>query len=127
MVHYCLPLNKPVLVFFPPQHDKMLRTGRLSESLVVQVKVTQNLDSVFTVNDAVAYVHAQQDITVAIERLLMAHIISPLPARVELQGNGYSLHGERKQWDYGKTLKLSWGGQPVRSFEDKWLFVFAVD
>jgi hypothetical protein len=34
---------------------------------------------------------------------------------------------ERKEWKYGKALQLSWGDQPVRPCEEKWIFVFNVD
>lgn len=78
-------------------------------------------------DDSAAYLRAQRDITTAIERLLVAHILSPLPHQIRLEGNGYSLHGEHKEWKYGKALQLAWGDQRVRPCKEKWSFVFNVD
>lgn len=39
MMSYALPLNKAVLVFFPPQNEKILRQAAILEPYVVQVMV----------------------------------------------------------------------------------------
>ncbi|KAF8884929.1 hypothetical protein CPB84DRAFT_1788880 [Gymnopilus junonius] len=75
-----------------------------------------------------AFFHAQDDISKAIESVVFAHIIGSLPVEIRIQGKDYILKGtlkpERKVWKLGKTLDLTWGDRPIRPCDDKWTFIF---
>ncbi|KAF8066028.1 hypothetical protein FPV67DRAFT_1450450 [Lyophyllum atratum] len=123
MPAYQLPLNRSVLVFFPPDEYDMHLTGRtLYEARVVQVYLKQRKS---TLRDMETFFRVQQDITTAIESILLAHITSPLPASLTVEGEGYTLYGSRKPWNYAKPLRFTWGSRDVRAAEEKWVFVFA--
>ncbi|KAF5379081.1 hypothetical protein D9615_005918 [Tricholomella constricta] len=123
MLPYSLPLNKVALVFFPPFDDGMDTTGRPSSNAqVVQVIVKQN--GKLTLDDLAMFFPVQQDITMAVERILVAHITSPLPANLTIEGEGYRLHGAHKPWKYGKKLRLTLGRRDICAAEDKWVFIF---
>ena len=34
---------------------------------------------------------------------------------------------DRKEWNYGKALKLTWGEREIRACDEKWTFVFDPD
>ncbi|KAG1809125.1 uncharacterized protein BJ212DRAFT_617112 [Suillus subaureus] len=77
------------------------------------------------------YAIEQRDITTAIETLLLGHVngsdSEKLPKRVIIREDrllGYVLVGERRQWTYGRRKQFYWGGHPLRSSEDKWVFYF---
>ncbi|GLB42349.1 hypothetical protein LshimejAT787_1103640 [Lyophyllum shimeji] len=93
-----------------------------SEPQVVQVCIKPKGES--TVDGLFKFFAAQKDITTAIESIVLAHIKSPLPASVIVQGEGYTLHGFRKPWAYGKRVRFTWGSREVSAAEDKWVFLF---
>ncbi|KAF9467852.1 hypothetical protein BDZ94DRAFT_1247888 [Collybia nuda] len=123
---YYLPLNKATLLFFPPQSDKMINTGPLSMPWVVQVMIKQARTE--PIDEIAVFFRAQNEITSAIESVLVTDILAPLPSNeVKLAGRGYSLHGVRKCWKYGKGIELAWGETPIRTCDDKWVFNFALN
>lgn len=123
MPAYRLPHKRSTLIFFPPDDYGMHITRRpLSEAQVVQVRVKQK--GVSTVDGLFKFFDAQKDITTAVESIVMAHIWSPLPANLVVEGEGYTLHGFRKPWTYGKRVRFTWGRRKVRAADDKWVFVF---
>ncbi|KAJ7031990.1 hypothetical protein C8F04DRAFT_1396903 [Mycena alexandri] len=119
---YHLRLGESALVFFPPQ----TRDGHdLEESYVVQVMVKIESETRSpTREDVATYFDAQDEITAAIESILIENIIMPLQRTIEIEGEGYVLVGEKKDWLYGRRLHLKWGDEDVRACADKWVFYF---
>ncbi|KAJ7778094.1 hypothetical protein B0H16DRAFT_1711628 [Mycena metata] len=119
---YRLRLGESALVFFPPQ----TRDGHdLEESHVVQVmmKIESETRS-HAREDVAAYFDAQEEITAAVETILIENLIIPLQSTFKIEGEGYVLVGEKKDWLYGRRLHLKWGDEDVRVCADKWVFYF---
>ncbi|KAJ7461726.1 hypothetical protein B0H11DRAFT_2241554 [Mycena galericulata] len=117
---YRLRLGEATLVFFPPQ----VRDGQyLHDSYVVQVMMRTETSSP-TREEVAAYCNAQEEITAAVEAILIEDIISPLRRVIEIEGDGYLLVGEKMEWSYGKSLAPRWGDDAVRAWTDKWVFRF---
>ncbi|KAJ7185801.1 hypothetical protein C8R46DRAFT_1342994 [Mycena filopes] len=119
---YRLRLDQTSLVFFPPQ----TRNGHdMEESYVVQVMMKLESEARSpTREDVAAYFDAQEDITAAVESILIENIIQPLQKTIEIEGEGYVLVGEKKDWVYGRRLHLKWGEEDIRMGADKWVFYF---
>ncbi|KAF9530232.1 hypothetical protein CPB83DRAFT_851218 [Crepidotus variabilis] len=94
------------------------------ECYVVQVIIRQAYKNV--VKELTAFYLSQFEITKAIESILYAHILAPLPEEVRVEGSGFVLRGKRQPWVYGKTLELSWGQQNIKACDEKWSFEFEV-
>ncbi|KAJ7359622.1 hypothetical protein DFH08DRAFT_952733 [Mycena albidolilacea] len=117
-----LRLEESSLVFFPPQTR---RGGELREPTVVQVMIKMEPQSRFPTREEVAaYCDAQEEITTAVETLLVEDLFIPLQKRIEIEGDGYVLIGEKKEWVYGQRLVLMWGDEVVRAAANKWVFRF---
>ncbi|KAJ7800398.1 hypothetical protein B0H14DRAFT_3885658 [Mycena olivaceomarginata] len=71
-----------------------------------------------------AYCDAQEEITTAVETLLVEDLFIPLQKRIEIEGDGYVLIGEKKEWVYGQGIVLMWGDEAVRAAANKWVFRF---
>ncbi|KAL0959573.1 hypothetical protein HGRIS_011283 [Hohenbuehelia grisea] len=142
---YLLTLNEAALIVLPslqapncsPGHDDDLDDDtsqantdkNRNEPLrghtcatVVQV-IIKSPKGVSSTEIATFYIF-QHEITAAIESILAAHLLSPLPQEVVLEGDGYRLNGVRIPWDYGKRLDLSWGKERLRTGATKWRFSF---
>ncbi|KAJ7649301.1 hypothetical protein B0H17DRAFT_1215294 [Mycena rosella] len=117
---YRLRLGESTLVFFPPQARD---GGDLHEPHVVQVMVKPQTRFP-TREEVAAYYDAQEEITAAVEVILLENIVTPLHRKIELDGNGYSLTAEKKDWAYGRGLALKWGDEKIRACNDKWVFHF---
>ncbi|KAJ7918446.1 hypothetical protein B0H13DRAFT_2436507 [Mycena leptocephala] len=142
---YRLRLEQSTLVFFPPQ----TRDGwDLHESWVVQVMMKLELQercvsSIYalvamhmgfnasnvpgrypTREEVAAFYDAQEEITAAVETILIENLIMPLQKTIEIDGDGYVLVAEKKEWAYGQRLSLKWGDEEVRACADKWVFYF---
>ncbi|KAJ6478722.1 hypothetical protein C8R47DRAFT_628434 [Mycena vitilis] len=119
---YRLRLDQSTLVFFPPQAHK---DGDVQKSCVVQVMMKMESQSRSpTREDVAAYYDAQEEITAAIETILIKNIVIPLRKTIEIDGDGYVLVGEKKDWLYGRRLSLKWGEEDVDVCPDKWIFYF---
>ncbi|KAJ6582906.1 hypothetical protein DFH09DRAFT_1309161 [Mycena vulgaris] len=117
---YRLRLSESTLVFFPPQATNC---RGLHEPYVVQVMIRPQTRSP-TREDVATYYDAQEEITAAVEAILLQNIITPLQNKIEIDGDGYFLTAEKKEWVYGKGLGLKWGDEEVRACADKWVFYF---
>ncbi|KAJ7468071.1 hypothetical protein FB451DRAFT_1560577 [Mycena latifolia] len=106
---YRLRLGESALIFFPPQAR---RVQDLQEPYVVQVMVKPRMRSPTRVEVA-AFYDAQEEITAAVEVLVLENIMLPLQSKIEIEGNGYFLTAEKKEWVYGRGLKLMWGEEEV--------------
>ncbi|KAJ7118664.1 hypothetical protein C8R43DRAFT_1035759 [Mycena crocata] len=120
---YRLRLGQSTLVFFPSQS---FAGGALHESHVVQVMVKTESTSP-TREEVAAYYDAQEEITNAVETLLLKNLIIPFQKTVEIKGDGYILTGEQKEWVYGRGLEPKWGDEEVRVGADKWVFYFRMN
>ncbi|KAJ7918448.1 hypothetical protein B0H13DRAFT_291732 [Mycena leptocephala] len=119
---YRLRLEQSTLVFFPPQTRD---SGDLHESWVVQVMMKlESQERYPTREEVAAFYDAQEEITAAVETILIENLIMPLQKTIEIDGDGYVLVGEKKEWVYGRRLSLKWGDEEVRACADKWVFYF---
>ncbi|KAJ7665991.1 hypothetical protein DFH06DRAFT_1470227 [Mycena polygramma] len=119
---YRLRLGQSTLVFFPPQARE---DGDVHKSCVVQVMMKMESQSRNPTREEVAaYYDAQEEITAAVETILIENIIMPLRKTIEIDGDGYVLVGEKKDWVYGRRLLLKWGEEDVGACPDKWVFYF---
>jgi len=109
---YYLPLNKTTLILLHPDENS---------PFVVQVTAKHAGESV--IDELIEFYLAHHEITHAIENLIYAHIRTPLPENVEVEGAGFLLRGTRKPWSYGKTIKIKWGDEVIKPAEDKWTFI----
>ncbi|KJA25641.1 hypothetical protein HYPSUDRAFT_199756 [Hypholoma sublateritium FD-334 SS-4] len=128
MAHnYYIPLNKPILLFFPHPnlHSEHTSTTGDSAGHVIMVTVKGAFQNNVSAEIPTFYL-SQYEITKVIENLVYAHIFTSLPPKVEVQGKGYALTGTRKTWEYGKTLQLAWGANELETGLEKWTFVFKV-
>ncbi|KAJ6627994.1 hypothetical protein B0H10DRAFT_2210083 [Mycena sp. CBHHK59/15] len=80
---YRLRLGESSLVFFPPQ---AAGTGTC-EPYIVQVMMKSRARSP-TREDVAAFYDAQEEITAAVQSVLIGNIMSPLDRRVEVEGHG---------------------------------------
>ncbi|KAJ7936542.1 hypothetical protein B0H13DRAFT_2303585 [Mycena leptocephala] len=117
---YRLRLGESTLVFFPPRAKG---ERALCESHVVQVMMKVQVKAP-TREEVAAYFDAQEEITAAVETLLLENILNPVQKRIEIEGNGYILAGEKKDWVYGRRVSLKWGDEEARVCADKWVFHF---
>ncbi|KAG1729963.1 uncharacterized protein EDB91DRAFT_1158407 [Suillus paluster] len=132
MAGYKLPLNKTRLLYLEAQRHNNA-TADLSSlggaiGTVVQVTIKSRSARPSKAELAIFAIE-QHDITTAIETLLLGHVndTERLPKRVVIREDrllGYILVGERKRWTYGRRKQFYWGGHPLRSGEDKWVFYF---
>ncbi|KAJ6542272.1 hypothetical protein B0H10DRAFT_2244686 [Mycena sp. CBHHK59/15] len=113
---YRLRLGESSLVFFPPQ---AAGTGTC-EPYIVQVMMKSRARSP-TREDVAAFYDAQEEITAAVQSVLIGNIMSPLDRRVEVEGHGYVLIGEKKEWKYGQGLAPRWGEDDVRAMPFRFL------
>ncbi|KAJ6487753.1 hypothetical protein C8R45DRAFT_255818 [Mycena sanguinolenta] len=115
-----LRLDDTTLMFFPPQARP---GGDLHEPAVVQVTM-KRASSIPTYEDVDTYYDAQEEITAAVELLVLENLIKPLEKVIEVVGDGFMLFGEKKDWVYGRRLLLKWGDEEIRIGADKWVFHF---
>ncbi|KAJ7108700.1 hypothetical protein C8R44DRAFT_857624 [Mycena epipterygia] len=115
-----LALGKSTLIFFPRQARDGLD---LHESHVVQVMMKSQAMHP-TREEVAAYYDAQEDITVAVETIVLQNLVMPLCKIIVIEGDGYVLTAEKKDWVYGRRLELRWGDEEVRPCGDKWVFYF---
>ncbi|KAJ7100025.1 hypothetical protein B0H15DRAFT_1018340 [Mycena belliarum] len=120
---YHLNLEESTLIFFPP-HGR--GTRGLQEPYVVQVMIKPETRFKSPTRDEVAsFYDAQEDITAAVEAILLKNLIEPLHnTTIVADGDGYVLTGVKKEWVYGQGLELKWGDEVVRTCKDKWVFYF---
>ncbi|OJA20290.1 hypothetical protein AZE42_08132 [Rhizopogon vesiculosus] len=135
MTEYTLPLNKTRLLFLEaqPHENDAAAPPNLSNSIlnpigtVVQVTLKSRSASP-SKKELAMFAIEKQDITTAIETLMLMHLngSDKLPKHVVIRDRllGYTLVGERKKWTYGQRKQFYWGGHPLRSGEDKWVFYF---
>ncbi|KDR80080.1 hypothetical protein GALMADRAFT_265265 [Galerina marginata CBS 339.88] len=135
-MHYFIPLNQSTLLFFPsdpvqnpnvpvnPKSDGKDLNNKSEENggYVVQVMIKQARRNV--IKEMTTFFLVQYEITKVVESIVFAHIFSPMPPEVRIEGRGYVLKGRRRSWDYGKTLNLRWGEDATKQCEDKWVFLF---
>jgi len=117
-MQYYISLNKSTLVFFPP-------TSKENNGYVVQAMIKSAQEDPTIKEITMAFVF-QYEITKVVESIIFAHIFTPLPTEIRVEGKGYVLCGKRKAWVYGKSLQLKWGDMCIHPCEDKWVFVFKV-
>ncbi|KAG6826728.1 hypothetical protein H0H92_014693 [Tricholoma furcatifolium] len=134
---YLLRLGKTALIFFPPYYLDATSEHPTTETQVIQVTIKAQYASILTSVHVDHKGHRNIDkqcidlfyrnersITAAIESVLLAHMVAPLPERVNMEDEGYTLHGTRVPWTYGaKKVKFTWGNQDLRAADDKWVFV----
>ncbi|KAF9443115.1 hypothetical protein P691DRAFT_680199 [Macrolepiota fuliginosa MF-IS2] len=109
----CIPLNKTTLLLL-----------HAPKPVVVQVTIKHAGNSI--INELSQFYLNHHEISNAIEILLNAHLSTPLPPSthtVEITGDGFTLHGTRRPWPYGQTIRVTWGDEIVKPAEDKWTFV----
>ncbi|OAX36118.1 hypothetical protein K503DRAFT_858200 [Rhizopogon vinicolor AM-OR11-026] len=135
MTKYTLPLNKTRLLFSEaqPRENDAAAPPNLSDSIpnpigtVVQVTLKSRNASP-SKKELAMFAIEQQDITTAIETLMLMHLngSDKLPKHVVIRDRllGYTLVGERQKWTYGQRKQFYWGEHPLRSGEDKWVFYF---
>ncbi|KAF7360190.1 S-adenosyl-L-methionine-dependent methyltransferase [Mycena venus] len=125
MSSYLLPLDQATLVFFPPQ---MRDGGDLHEPTVVQVMMKMRSQSRSPTQEEVATYHDAQGgdhkTQAAVETILIENLIMSLKKTIEIEGDGYLLVGEKKDWVYGRGLSLKWGDEKIRPGAEKWVFYF---
>lgn len=115
---YYLRPDDATLLFFPSAENA-------GEHIVVQVLIMLAAPSdSSTVEMALDFYGAQREVTDAVKAILHGHIISGLPEQVTYEGQGFILHGTRKDWKYGRRLQLSWGEEELQPCADKWVFTF---
>nr|GAT59286.1 S-adenosyl-L-methionine-dependent methyltransferase [Mycena chlorophos] len=114
---YRLRLGEAKLVFLPVQDT-------LDSPTVVQI-IVNTAQRYPTRSQVATFCDSQQEITAAIEAIVFQDVCNPFPERtVELEGNGYTLTGEKVEWVYGRELELKWGLEQVRTAADKWMWKF---
>lgn len=111
----CIPLNKTSLIFLHPDQTPT------RNPLIAQVTVRHAGESV--VDELAQFYVFHHEITYAIETLICAHISTPLPPTLEIEGEGFVIRATRKSWVYGRNLEIRWGDLRVVPLEDKWTFV----
>ncbi|KAG6873082.1 hypothetical protein C0995_003126 [Termitomyces sp. Mi166 len=108
---YSLQLGQTALIFFPPLYPDASTEHPSTEAQVVQVIVKPRYASSSILHQYMrvkltwrehrkptrrcieVFYRFERDITTAIESLLLGHIISPLPERLSIEGDGYVLYG----------------------------------
>lgn len=131
MTGYVLSLNRTQLLFLEAQPCGSAVTESSSPSdpvgTVVQVTI-KSRNSSPSKEELAVFAIEQNDITMAIETLLLQHVngSKKLPKRVIIREDllRYTLVGERQKWTYGQSKQFYWGRHPLRSGEDKWVFYF---
>ncbi|KAJ7741979.1 hypothetical protein DFH07DRAFT_50122 [Mycena maculata] len=117
---YRLRLGKATLVFFPPQ---VRADGRvLLEPHVVQVMM--KTERYPTREEVKMYCDALDEITAAVEAILIEDLIAPLRSKIQIDGDGYVLTADKLEWQFGRCLELRWGNGAVRACAQKWVFRF---
>ncbi|KAF8348573.1 hypothetical protein F5887DRAFT_915003 [Amanita rubescens] len=123
MEHY-LYLNRAELVLFPPisLHDSehpsvvqvIIKTSRFATPtlslLLTRLAPSWNRPQPSSLELATFYL-SQKEITQAVKNVMHAHTHTFLPGEIRLVGQGYILHGTRKEWSYRQRLELLWGDQ----------------
>ncbi|KAF7761423.1 hypothetical protein Agabi119p4_9415 [Agaricus bisporus var. burnettii] len=116
---YYLPLNRTSLLLLHPQHPN-------PKQRPIVVQITTKMANERVVDEMTQFYLSHKDITKAIENLLCAHISTPVPRQVEIEGDGFLLRGSHKPWSYGRTISIKWGDQNLQPADDKWTFVIHV-
>lgn len=126
-----LSLNRTRLLYLEAQPNKSAtsQSSNLSDPVGTVVQVTiKSRNSSPSKEELAIFAIEQNDITTAIETLLLRHVYGSkkLPKRVVIQEDllRYTLVGERRRWTYGQWRQFYWGRHPLRSGEDKWVFYF---
>ncbi|KAF7426406.1 hypothetical protein PC9H_008774 [Pleurotus ostreatus] len=123
--NYTLPLNAATLVTF---HDAAQKGLGLRICQVMISTATSASRKEPTVDELATFFIFQHEISKAVESILLADILAPLPEKIILEGDGYTLVGTeaRRDWRFGATINARWGKEPLVPTDSKWRFLFEV-
>ncbi|KAF9500631.1 hypothetical protein BDN71DRAFT_1440054 [Pleurotus eryngii] len=121
--NYTLPLNTATLITFHDAAQKDLGLRICQVMISTAASASRNGP---TVEELATFFIFQHEISKAVESILVADILAPLPEKILLEGDGYTLVGTRRDWWFGATINARWGKEPLVPTDSKWRFLFEV-
>ncbi|TEB32724.1 hypothetical protein FA13DRAFT_1790435 [Coprinellus micaceus] len=122
-------LGKSALLFIPPSPDKPSPYSTSDDPFpyplpsVVQVIVKAAQE--YPEEETRAFGVVKEEVTKAIITFLAAtRGEKVVPEQLVIEGQGFLLHGSRKEWALAPRLELFWGEVPIQCSRWKWRFIF---
>ncbi|KAL4256305.1 hypothetical protein AB1N83_011621 [Pleurotus pulmonarius] len=117
--NYTLSLNEAALITFHEANKPL-------HSRICQVMISTPNRNQPNIDELATFFNNQHEISKAVESILLADILAPLPEKIILEGDGYMLAGTRRDWRFGAMINARWGEEPLVPANSKWRFLFEV-